>query len=140
MQQTTFVDRYALLWTTLWGFVSWYIGEKPVRIFQRYWDYTTAFAEIFSFIFLLKTLFAPWKNITDVKKKSGFDLSQWGQRVVLNITSRVVGMIVRMIALITGVVIEVLLLAGFVFLSVAWFAYPALAVIAVTFLTRSLLS
>lgn len=138
MQQTTFVDRYTLFWATLWGFVSWYVIEKPVRIFARYWDYATAFAEIFAFGFLLQTLFAPWKNIMDIKKKPGIDVSEWGQRLVLNMTSRVIGMIVRLVALILGLIIEVTLLVGMIVCITVWFAYPALVVIAVTFLTRSL--
>ena len=139
MQQTTFVDRYALLWTTLWGFVSWYFIEKPVRIFARYFDYTTAFAEIFAFVFLLRTLLAPWKNIVDVKKKPGFNLSEFGQHVVFNATSRVIGMIVRLTALAIGMIVELALLVGVIVFVMTWFAYPAIAVVAMTFLIRSLL-
>lgn len=137
MAQTTFVDRYALFWATLWGFVSWYVIERPVRIFERYWDYATAFAEVFAFGFLLRTLLAPWKNITDTKKKPGFDLGEWGERLVLNIISRVIGMIVRIFALVFGGLMELALLAGLIVFIVVWFIYPALIVIAVTFLTRS---
>lgn len=138
MQQTAFVDRYTLFWATLWGFVSWYVIEKPVRIFARYWDYTLAFAEIFAFGFLVRTLVAPWKNITDMKKKPGIDLSEWGQRFVLNMTSRVIGMIVRLVALVMGLVIEIGLLIGGIMFLALWFAYPALVMIGITFLIRSL--
>jgi len=44
---------------------------------------------------LIKTLFAPWKNLINKKSKAGFTLSEWGDRFFFNMISRGIGFVMR---------------------------------------------
>ncbi len=87
-------------------------------IFPGYflWHYTTAFKNIthvwlnmlwfmnrlFSVPLLLRTLFSPWKRMTE-DEKVGFNLERWAENVVANIMSRIVGAIVRLPIILLGI-------------------------------------
>ncbi len=58
----------------------------------------TAVANLFIFLphffsvsTLLRTLFAPWKNISQKKESLGFSLNEWANRLSFNVISRLIG-------------------------------------------------
>ncbi len=81
------------------------------------WHYTLAFRDIwhlwmnafwtinrvFSIPLLLQTLFSPWKRIIETDGKK-FDLEDWAGRKLVNLMSRLVGAMVRMSVIVTGLV------------------------------------
>lgn len=116
----------AVLTATGFSFLHWYFVEEPQRIVRRIWEYLQAFMEIFSFVFLVRTLFSPWKAITDEYPQKGFNLEHILETLTLNVTSRVIGFIFRIVVFVFGVGV----VAAFCIVSVlfffAWILFPIL--------------
>ena len=116
------------------SFLLWYFGERPREIVQLYVRYAQAFGEAFSFMFLLKTLIAPWKRITDEYPQKGFNIEMILQTLSLNLTSRAIGLVFRIFAMITGVIIEATLLVGFAVYLLIWILFPLLVIVSVPYI------
>ena len=105
----------------------WYIRDHPRRIIGQYLLYAQAFRESFSILFLLKTLFAPWKSIKDSYPQKGFNARAILETFFLNATTRCIGAVVRLCAIIAGLLLQLMLLAGFVTYLVWWMLFPLVA-------------
>lgn len=105
-------------------FLSWYILHRPSAILRTWGRYASAFGESFSFIFLLKTFLAPYKNIKDEYPRRGFNLENILQTLTLNITARVIGMIFRTVAIVIGIAVQALLAACFIAYFLLWIFFP----------------
>lgn len=112
-------------------FLTWYFSERPHAIVHLYLRFAQAFSETFSFMFILKTLFAPWKSITDEYPKKGFNLEEIAATFFLNLTSRGIGFIFRIVAMVTGLLIQVALLVGFMTYLLVWMLFPIIVILAV---------
>jgi len=108
-------------------FLRWYFLERPLEIVHLYVEYATALGEMFSLVFLIRTLFSPWKEIIDTYPKKGFDVSQILQTFFLNLTTRSIGAFIRLSAIVTGIVLQLFLLVCFVLYFIAWVTFPALS-------------
>ena len=128
--------RHPLIFTgiTLPEFVRWYFWEQPSRILRVYFAYLRAFVEIFSFIFLVRTLISPWRQITDPYPARGFNLSQFSQTLTLNIVSRTIGLIFRSVTLFFGLASVVALTIGFGFFYMAWLSFPVVFWVGLTYI------
>ena len=104
----------------------WYFIKRPLLIVRSYQNYAAVFAESFSFVFLLRTLIAPWKNITDAYPKRGFDLNLMLQTMMFNVITRAIGCVVRVGAIFCGLVVQAALFAGFCSYLVLWLLFPLL--------------
>lgn len=118
------------------SFIYWYFVERPYEIVSHYIDYAKAFSESFSLMFMLKTLFSPWKSITDEYPSKGFNLEEILSTFFLNITSRVIGFVFRLCAMIAGVVIQAGLLIGFTSYLALWLLFPVILIAAVPVLLQ----
>lgn len=119
-------------------FLHWYFVERPLEIVRAYGNYAGAFSESFSFVYMLKTFFAPWKSIKDDYPKKGFNVEMILETLTLNVTARVIGMIFRLFAMLTGLVIQAALLVLFAAYLVAWIAYPMAVIAVIAYLFRYL--
>ena len=116
--------------TSLIGLLlHWYIVDMPRNIVRSYARYAAAFAEVFAFIFLIRTLFSPWKNIVDAYPKKGFNLERIAETLTLNVTARVIGFVIRVFAMIAGILVQALCLAFFFAYLIFWITFPLIAVI-----------
>lgn len=115
-------------------FLRWYLVQRPGKIVREYVAYAAAFGSMFSIIFLLKTLFAPWKSIRDSYPTKGFDLTAILQTLTLNITARAIGCIIRLGALVFGALLQAALFAGFSLYILLWLVFPLVAFLAIPFL------
>lgn len=115
-------------------FATWYLLRRPVEITRAYLSYAAAFGTMFSFIFLIKTLFAPWKSIRDAYPTKGFNLAVLMETWTLNVTARAIGSIIRIAAIATGIVIQIALLAGFSMYLLLWILFPIIVVSSLPFL------
>ena len=113
--------------------VRWYFTQAPFDILKGVQAYIQALATVYSFTFLLKTMFAPWKNQLYAYPDKGFDIQTvleiWGANTV----ARLVGAMVRSGVLFTGLILQVLVLilgAGILFL---WIAFPVVIMILIIF-------
>ncbi len=114
---------------TLKVFLPWYFVEMPMKIICGYWTYTRTIAQIFSFTFLIRTLWYPWKNIRDGYTRNLFDFGSIAQSFVLNSTARIIGFLFRSVTIAMGLAFEALCLAIFVVILFLWITFPFLIVI-----------
>lgn len=114
-----------------------------LAILQHYlvWHYLEAYKEIFVvwrnmswFVFhyfslaqLTKTLFAPWKRITEEKRKS-WDFEDFAGRVIVNLISRLIGAIMRLVVISVGLICLCLTLAAAAATYLLWFVAPLVIV------------
>ena len=109
-------------------FLPWYYLERPRQIILLYIAYARTFAEIFSFLFLVKTLISPWKSITDSYPSNMLQLGKIIQVLTLNMTARGVGFVIRIVTICIGLCVQVAVLAFFLCYLILWISFPALAV------------
>lgn len=107
-------------------FVHWYVFEQPQHLLQSYIAYAEALFEMISYPYILRTLFAPWKAIRDAYPRKGLHLDRILETWTLNLTARIIGLIVRIVAMLFGLLLQGLLLTGFTLYGVVWFAFPLL--------------
>lgn len=120
-------------------FVLWYWSVHPRRILHTYVAYADAFSEMFSIVFLLRTLFAPWKSIRDSYPTKGFNLSAILETWTLNVTARAIGCFIRIVAILLGIVLQVIILTMFGAYFLLWMAYPILILALIPLTVISLL-
>jgi len=119
------------------SFVPWYFYEEPKHILKTYAAYAEAFLEVISIPFLLRTLLSPWKSITDDYPTNRLNIGALLQSLTLNITSRIIGLLFRIVALALGIVIQCVLLMFFTCYLLLWLLYPAVVVTALAALSSS---
>ncbi len=118
--------------------LKWYALIEPRAIVQSYLRYARALQEIIPFVFLLLTMFSPWKNICENKKGHGFNLNEFLERLTLNVFSRIVGAVVRSFTIIFGLIAQIALLAFFLTYFVCWITYPFAALAGISYALTSL--
>jgi len=116
------------------SFLSWYMVEVPYHIVRGYILYAKAFMEIFSIIFLLRTLFSPWKSITDPYPDNKLNLGAIAYTFSLNCTTRAVGFVVRIIAIAFSLSMQIILITMFSVSLLFWLLFPIIFVYGIGFL------
>lgn len=128
-----------LLLAVLWNdFLPWYLLKKPLNIIKDYFAYASVLWRICSFVFLIKTLFAPWKNISDSYPDHWFDIVGVARALSMNLTARSVGFMVRLGTIAFGIMLEVCVLLFFTMYLIAWILFPFAIVIGIPFLLANL--
>lgn len=107
-------------------FIKWYFFEIPSKILKQTYEYIIAISQIYSFIFLLKTLFYPWKGQIYAYQEKGFDIGFIMKVWTANMVSRIIGAIIRFFTIITGLIISIVVFILGLFVWVIWFTYPVL--------------
>ncbi len=110
-------------------FLGWYFVGHPLRVLRTFRAYVGAVQESLSILFLLRTLFAPWKSIADAYPKNFFNFSALFETFVFNVVTRSIGAVVRLVTIAAGIVILLAVVCGFLLYLLAWFLFP-LALIA----------
>lgn len=109
------------------GYFVWWYGTGIVQAYTAITAFLSFIVDSFSVPSLLRTLFSPWKN--DVL--SGRNLSLGDQLKIweMNIASRIIGFLVRLVVIFVAVVVLLVLtlIAGFGL--AIWIAAPLLVVI-----------
>lgn len=106
------------------AFPAWYLWGKPKRIIATTLAYMFAAAEICSLLFLLRTMFAPWKSITETYAVRGMQPGLLLQALTLNVTSRLIGAFIRLCAIVLGIIIELAIVGIGIAALFVWFAFP----------------
>ena len=114
-----------------------------VSILHHYilWHYTQAFAEIlhiwknlfwftinfFSLSELMRSFFSPWKRITE-ERGNGFNFEDLAGFIIINLISRIIGMILRTVIILAGVAVLLILIAGIILTYLLWVTAPLLII------------
>lgn len=108
-------------------FVRWYYTIAPISILDIWGGYLAANLHYFSVLLLLRTLFAYWhKDIEGYGR--GFDPGRYLRVFSMNMVSRGVGFIIRMVTIVFGLIIELLIVfLGIIFL-IFWLLAPAIVI------------
>lgn len=77
----------------------------------------------FSFKILLKTLFSPFKRLTE-KNYRGFDPGKFFADLIVNILMRVVGFLMRVCVIFAGVIVTTIVVIGGLGLFFVWLVLP----------------
>lgn len=104
--------------------LSWWYGSGWTWLARRSAVKYKLIAEALSVGILLRTFFAPWKQI-----QSTTTLQNFIQSTVDNIVSRVVGMTIRTLMLFSALVLYLMLIVFTVASFIVWPAIPALVII-----------
>ena len=110
-------------------FVKWYIIEIPIKIVYQLYKYIIALTKIYSFVFLLKTLFSPWKNQVYSYPQKGFDFSLIFQTWTYNMIARIVGAIIRLATMFIGIFVIILTMFFGISILILWLLYPVLFIV-----------
>lgn len=104
-------------------FFVWYFSSAFLNIFNVWKNFMWFILHFFSIPLLLKTLFSPWKRMTDTDRHR--TIEEFFSGVIMNLMSRVFGAFVRLsivtvgvIALTLGIFCLCLILLTWVFLPV----------------------
>ena len=106
------------------------------------WHYRSAFDEIlhiwknlvwFTFHFfsipqLLRSYFQPWKRMTESRGRT-FNFEDLAGFVIINLISRILGMIIRTGIIIAGIVALILLTVGIILTYIFWLLAPVILVL-----------
>lgn len=108
---------------SFWAIVPWWYTRVPVLVGYHQRLFLLTVLDYFSFGVLIRTLFAPWKR-DELIATGQTSLGERLQLVLLNLMGRLIGAIVRTLALAVGAVAVLIVLLFFVMLWVAWVLAP----------------
>ena len=119
-----------------------------VSILHHYtlWHYTRAFTEIlhvwsnlfwfvvnfFSLSQLARSFFSPWKRITESRGKT-FSFEDLAGFIIINLISRIIGMMLRTAIILSGVATLLLLTIGIIAVYIFWITAPLLIIASLYF-------
>ena len=106
----------------------WYFFETPREILKGWINILWFNLEYFSFFFLAKTLFAPWRRI-QWDRGRGINIGKLFEVITGNIISRALGFIIRTNLIIAGIFVEFLLFLMGPIAFILWFLFPLLLLI-----------
>lgn len=111
-----------------------YIQWHYIRAFRSIWRVTNNFVYFFYHLFsiplLVHTLFAPWKKMTEQKKKGLASPGQVFERVFGNLLVRIVGALVRLATLSVGLLFCAGVFICGVLFTVFWVLMPVVMILA----------
>lgn len=119
-------------------FLKWYYLEAPASVVRGYFAYAAAIAEIVPFVFLLRTLLLPWKNIADRTRMRGIDLGRIVEKLSLGLLACGVGCVVRLLTIVMGLVLQIILASLVIAYLAVWITFPALLVLGIGFIFQTL--
>lgn len=119
-------------------FIRWYYLEAPASAVRGYLAYAGAISEIVPFIFLLRTLLLPWKNIADRTRMRGIDLGRIMEKLSLGLLACGVGCVVRLLTIVMGLFLQMLLLSLVTIYLAIWLAFPVLLILGIVFILQAI--
>ncbi|MDP4007461.1 MAG: ATP-dependent Clp protease ATP-binding subunit [bacterium] len=113
--------------TILGYLIYWYFIKTPKEILKGWLNILWFNLEYFSLFFLLKTLFSPWRR-TQWAHGKGFDIGKWLEVWAGNLISRLLGSLIRVGLILTGILVEFALLFLGPIAFALWFLLPFLLI------------
>jgi len=108
-------------------YLAWHFVDTP-RTFGRAWrNYLYFVLNYFSVPLLLKTFFSHWRRYASPYGK-GFDPKRYIETFVFNVMSRVIGMILRTLFIILGIVAETFVFSVGLAILLVWIILPLVLV------------
>lgn len=105
-------------------FFLWYYSRAFYEIISVWMNLMWFITHFFSMPLLLKTLFAPWKRMTDSNRHTG--LEDLLATIVMNIMTRVFGAIIRICIITVGLLILLFGIVALCLIVLSWVILPLL--------------
>ncbi len=116
-----------LFLTIIRHYLLWHYTEAYKELFTVSRDLLWFVVHFFSIPQLLKTLLSPWRRIVEEKKKS-WNLEDFASRILINILSRIIGAIMRLLVIVIGLVCLTVMLVLVTALCVTWVLLPVIII------------
>jgi hypothetical protein len=108
-------------------FIKWFYWDAPRSILSLIRHFLAWVWQMFSIGYFFPRIFSPWhRDITGYGH--GFDLSVWTQAFMSNAISRLVGAFLRVFFIVSGLILELVILAGGAVVFALWLAMPAIII------------
>jgi hypothetical protein len=111
----------------------WHFKIAPVKIIKIIGDYLRFSLDFFSIKLLLKTLFSPWKRVSQNYIPGLANLDQNIPIFILNTFSRSIAFIIRVVIIIGGIISTTLVFFLGVLSFLIWFLFPLFIMIGLFF-------
>ena len=105
-------------------YLLWHYTHAFLEIFHVWTNFFWFIVNFFSIPQLFRSLFSPWKRITEERKKS-FDFEDMAGVVIIGLFSRLIGFVLRGVIIIIGLFTLILLLAFLFIVYTFWLLAPA---------------
>jgi len=112
------------------GYFSWYYGKAFLDITHVWLNFVWFVARFFSISTLLRTLLSPWKRVKETYER-GSNFEDFAGVFVVNILTRVLGALIRLVIIAIGFIALTLTLVGGLLFLAFWIVAPILSVLAV---------
>lgn len=109
-------------------FINWYFLRTPKNILKAWENFLRFNLEYFSISLLLKTFFSHWRRYQWNYPRS-FDLTKYVEIFFSNLISRVLGVIMRTILIIIGLLAEILIFLIGGLILIIWTIFPVLLIV-----------
>ena len=103
-------------------YIKWWYGEGYTRLFKYIRAFYTYVTDLFSVSISIRTLFAPWKR--DKISYEGLTLQQKFQVWTLNMSSRFIGFMIKVVTLAIYLAVIIIVSVFSVFLVLFWPIVP----------------
>lgn len=110
-------------------FFVWYYTRAFVNIVSVWSNFMWFILHFFSLPLLVRTLFLPWKRMTDLSRHRSIE--DWLSGVVMNIMSRVFGAVIRLCIIGVGICLLCIGVCALCVVLVLWVSLPFLSVLCV---------
>jgi hypothetical protein len=104
-------------------YFTWHYTLAIKNLFHICLNFIWFIWNFFSFKILLKTLFTPYKRLTE-HYNGGLDIERFLETIVVNLLMRIVGFIARSVVLILGLISLVIVSISSVFVLFIWLLLP----------------
>ena len=105
----------------LW--LVWHFYEMPKFLFQVWNNYLMFASNYFSFSLLIKTFFSPWRKYS-WRYPKGFNVVEFLNTFVSNLSSRIIGAIMRTFLIIVGIIFQIFVAVAGLIIFLAWIFMP----------------
>lgn len=105
-------------------YLIWHYSIGLADLFRVYGNFLWFIWNFFSIPLLLKTLIAPWKRMSEDKKKAGLHPEEFFGNLLVNILMRFIGMIMRLIIIIVGLIMFLVVLTLGIIAILIWTLLP----------------
>ncbi|MBI2625012.1 MAG: hypothetical protein HYW70_01620 [Candidatus Nealsonbacteria bacterium] len=119
-------------------YLEWYFNDQPRLILEGWKNILRYNLNYFSVGLLLKTLFSPWRRY-QASYGRGFDFTRYFETLTFNTVSRVLGAIMRIVLILSGLTAETFLVLGGAVLLLGWLFLPLVLLLALIFGFRQIL-
>jgi hypothetical protein len=113
-------------------YLFWQFWEVPKDILIGWKNFLKFGLNYFSLFLLLRTLFSPWRHYSWAYPR-GFDIGKYFEVFISNLTSRILGAVLRIFLIISGILVEIFIFFAGVLIFIGWLIGPGLLIAGLIF-------